>query len=372
MNLSRRKLIQLGAYSCMCLALNPKLLCQGARQTMKPKPIKIAVLGLGHYAENWIAPAIAKSNYAQLTGIITGSPHKVASWQKQYSIPDSNVYNYSNLEQIADNPSIDCVYVVTPTGTHTEFTVRTFDAGKHVICEKPMAPSLADCDRMIRAAESAKKTLQIGYRLYWDPYNVRLMDAMENKEFGALSAMQGGFSYDHGRWTQAGDWRMNPAMNPGGALFDIGVYVAQSAFYSTQMLPISVTAQSATQRSSIFKSIPEHWNWELSWPDGLISQHSASYGKNENFLRLQTEKGKLSLEPAYSYEGLSGVTPDGAMQFQPIFQQRRQIDGQCLAILKREPNLTSGAMGRRDIQLLVAIMEAAENNCRVNLSPFFS
>ena len=371
MNLSRRKLIQLSAYSCLSLILNQKVFSQSKRQSMNVKPIKIAILGLGNYAEHWIAPAIAQSNYAQLTGIITGSPHKIPAWQKKYSIPDSNVYTYSNLEEIANNPSIDCVYIVTPTGTHTEFTVRSFEAGKHVICEKPMAPSVTDCDRMIQAAESANKTLQIGYRLYWDPYNVRLMDAMENKEFGSLLGMQGGFSYDHGRWAKEGDWRMNPAMNPGGALFDIGVYVVQSAFYSTQMHPVSLTARHTTERKSIFKEIPEHWNWELTWPNRWVSQHSASYGKHENFLRLQTEKGNLSLEPAYSYEGLSGVTPDGKMEFQPIFQQRRQIDGQCLAILQREPNLTSGAMGRRDIQLLSAIMEAGESGNPVSLNSFY-
>lgn len=338
---------------------------------MTSNPVKIAVLGLGYYAENWIAPAIAQSEYAELTSIITGSPNKIAKWKTQYQIKDSHIYNYDNLESIRDNKDIDCVYIVTPTGTHADLAVRCLQAKKHVICEKPMAPTVSDCDHMISTAKKANKTLQIGYRLYWDPYNVRLMNAIKNKEFRKLIGMQGGFSYDHGAGIQEDDWRINHKMNPGGPLFDIGVYVARASFYGSQMHPISVTAQHSTDRHHIFKDIPEHWNWELTWPNKMVSQHSSSYGKQENFLRLETEKGVLEIKPAYSYEGLTGSTPNGPMNFNHTFQQKLQIDGQCLAILNKRAIITSGEMGRRDILLLNRIMEAADSKNPISLDDFY-
>jgi predicted dehydrogenase len=365
--MNRRDLLKLaatfsfGSFNCF------KADAKSNKHPMKSNPVKIALLGLGNYAEDWIAPAIAQSENAVLTSIITGSPHKIAKWQKKYSIKDTHIYNYENLEAIRDNKDIDCVYIVTPTGTHADFTVRSFQANKHVICEKPMAPTVADCDRMIRASKKANKTLQFGYRLYWDPFNIRVIDAMKQKEFGRLLGMQGGFSYDHGQWTQKGDWRVNPKMNPGGALFDIGVYVVQSSLYATQVHPLSVRAKFSTDRHPIFKDIPEHWNWELTWPNKMTSQHSSSYGKQENYLRLDTEKGRLEIEPAYSYEGLKGSTPDGVMDIRPVFQQKLQIEGQCLAILKRRPNITPSEMGRRDIYLLNCIKEAAQTQSSVSL-----
>ena len=371
MKTKRRTLLKLGLAYAMSHLLKQPIYGHNVKNLIKPSKVKIAILGLGHYAENWIAPAIAQSEYAELTSIITGSPHKISKWQKRYQIKDENVYDYENFDRIIENKSIDCVYIVTPTGTHADFTIRSLKANKHVICEKPMAPTVADCDRMIQVAKTVNKSLQIGYRLYWDPFNVRLIKAMNHKEFGELTGMQGNFSYDQGTWSEEGDWRMNSKMNPGGALFDIGVYVAQSAFYSTQEHPLSVTAKHTTDRPKIFKDIPEHWEWELTWPNQIKTQHYASYGSSGNYIRLQTAKGNLEIEPAYSYEGLKGSTPAGPMEFKHIFQQKLQIDGQCLAIHNRRANITPGEMGRRDILLLNRIMEAADSQTSIALDNFY-
>ena len=367
---SRKSFMKTTGLGLTSSLVTSNLLGTNVKNLMTTKLIKYAICGLGNYAENWIAHAIEKSSYAELTSIITGSPHKVAHWQKKYSIKDSNVYNYQTLDLIKNNPNIDCVYIATPTGNHPELTIRCFEAGKHVICEKPMAPTVADCNRMISSAKRADKTLQIGYRLYWDPYNIRLMQAMRNNEFGQLKEMEGAFSYDHGKCTGLGDWRLTKEMNVAGALYDIGVYVVQSAFYSAQRHPLEVSASYSTDRTAIFKEVPEHWNWELEWPGGIRSKHSASYGNNANYIKLKTEKGSINLEPAYSYSNIKGQSPSGKMDYADIFQQKLQIDGQSLAILGERPNITPGEMGRRDIEVLTAIMEAADTGKSVKFSHF--
>ena len=357
------KMSVLGAASTL---IKPKLFSQ----IPKNRPVKIAICGLGNYAEKWIAPAIEKSPYATLSAIITGSPEKISKWQTKYQISPNNIYNYENLDLIVDNLDIDCVYICTPTGNHAEYTIRSFQAGKHVICEKPMAPTVPDCNRMIGAARKANKLLQIGYRLYWDPFNISFMDAMKSKKYGEWIEMSGGFSYDLGRWVKKDNWRLTKEMNVGGSVYDIGVYVVQSAFYSAQTHPVSVIAKSWTDRKHIFKEIPEHWEWELEWPNGNISKHSSSYGKKENFIHLETQKGKIGLKPAYSYRGIKGYTHKGNMELEPVFQQKLQIDGQCLAIMNKTPNITPGEMGRRDIRVLNAIMESARTNQKVTFEQF--
>ena len=193
-----------------------------------------------------------------------------------------------------------------------------------------------------------------------------------DNRFGEFTNLNSGFSYDHGTKADNNDWRMDNKMNPGGPLFDIGVYLVQSAFYSTNMIPISVEAKNSTKRNEIFRKIPEFWNWNFKWPNGVKSYHSSNYSKYENFLRLNTPKGKIEIKPAYSYQNLSGFSPNGKMEFTHIFQQKKQIDGQCMAILKREANITPGEMGRRDIYVLNSIIEASETNKAVNLKRFYT
>jgi predicted dehydrogenase len=364
--MKRRDFIKTGALSTISAALVPSLFAQ----SRKTKKVKIAICGLGRYAENQIAPAINESEFATITAIITASNEKIPKWQKLYNISSKNIYNYDNLDSISNNPDIDCVYICTPTGNHAEYTIRSFQAGKHVICEKPMAPTVKDCDKMIEAAKKAKKSLQIGYRLYWDPFNISLIESMKSSKYGDWTQMSGGFSFKQGKWRGKGDWKLTKAMGVAGSLYDLGVYVVQSAFYSAQNYPLSVKARSWTDRVEIYKEIPEHWEWELEWPNGKISKHSSSYGKYENFIHLETEMGKLGLKPAYSYSGIKGYTPVGDMKYSPVFQQKLQIDNQCLAILNKKPNITPGEMGRRDIRVLNAIMESAKTKKKVIFEKF--
>lgn len=365
---SRRKILALAsAYGTASLL--------GESRVMKaPKPLGVAILGLGGYARGQIAPAFEFAEHAELVGLITGSPDKLPKWQKKYEIPDGNVYTYDNMEDIAKNDAIDVVYVITPTGTHADFTIRALEAGKHVICEKPMAPTVADCTRMIEAARKADRMLQIGYRLYWEPFHNRLITAMRDLEFGNWKELSTDFSIrmkdkvveDLAKHPSQ-QWRIDPELGVAGSLYDLGVYAIQGAFYAGGLHPVSVTAKSSTDRKDYFK-VPEHWEWELTYADGRKSQHGSSYGKSANFLHVETEEGPLKIDTAYSYHSQKGVTPTGPMEFEQVYQQAGQLDGQMLAILKRAANITPAEMGRRDIRICNAVMEAAESGKSVPLS----
>ncbi|MDX1680192.1 MAG: Gfo/Idh/MocA family oxidoreductase [Akkermansiaceae bacterium] len=364
---SRRSAIALGSGGLLATALQLR-----SAPAVQAKPelgkLGIALLGLGDYATNWLAPAIEQSKLARIAGVVTGSPEKVPDWQKKYGIPDDAVYNYENLEDIASNDDIDIIYVVTPTGLHHGYGIRALQAGKHLICEKPMAPTTADCTRMIEAARKAKRSLQIGYRLYWEPHHVHLRTAMRDKRHGDWKNLDTAFAY---RMTDFEDpknqWRIDKELGIGGALYDLGVYAVQAGFYASQQLPVSVKASSTTDRDKIFDEVPEHWEWELEYADGRKSTHWSSYGKGGNHLRMNTDEGALSIEQAYSYTGQSGETPDGPMDYKQVFQQTRQIDGQMMSIHRRNAILAPGEMGRRDIRLINAIMESADSGKEVKL-----
>lgn len=366
MNLiSRRNAIRLGAAA----AVSPFFISRA--QDVSGKRLGIALLGLGDYSTNQLGPALKLTRNARLAGIVTGSPEKIPKWQKEYEIPDANVYNYQNFDSIASNKDIDIVYIVTPTGLHAEFAIRAAQAGKHVICEKPMAPTVADCNRMIEAAEKAGVTLQIGYRLYWDPSHVRLMDIMRKKEYGDWKSIAAANGSHMRTFNGLNAWRIGKELGIGGALYDMGVYCVQAMFYTACDHPISVTAKHSTERPDIFKEVPETYEWELVFPGGRKATGVSSYGKQGNYLRAEVEQGKVEIEPGYNYGGgPKGRTPDGEMGFGPVNQQALQMDGQVAAILSKTRSKVPGEMGARDIQVINGIVEAAATGSPVKFGKF--
>ncbi len=162
------------------------------------KTYGIALVGLGSYSKGQLGPALLETDRCKLTGIVTGSPEKVPEWREKYGIAEKNVYSYETFDEIADNKDIDIIYVVLPNGMHAEYCIRAAKAGKHVICEKPMAGTVEECDAMIAAANEAGVGLHMGYRLHWDPYHLRLMQVAETEELGKLKAVETGFGFIQG------------------------------------------------------------------------------------------------------------------------------------------------------------------------------
>ena len=147
MNNNRRKFIQKTGIIAASTVFAPKIVLSSNR--LQKKKLGVALVGLGYYSTKLLAPAMELTKNCELRGIVTGSPDKIPVWQEKYQIKDSNIYNYENFDAIANNPDIDVVYVVLPPSMHAEYSIRAAKAGKHVWCEKPMAPSVAECQAMI-------------------------------------------------------------------------------------------------------------------------------------------------------------------------------------------------------------------------------
>src|SRR5689334_6671051 len=150
-SISRRRVIKTLAVGTAGLLFSPNPLLACTRK--KKDKLGIALVGLGYYSTDLLAPALQQTNNCYLAGIVTGTPAKAEAWQKKYNIPDKNIFNYQSFEQIANNDDIDVIYVVLPPSMHKEYVVRGANAGKHVFCEKPMAITANECQEMIDACK---------------------------------------------------------------------------------------------------------------------------------------------------------------------------------------------------------------------------
>lgn len=331
---------------------------------MKDGKLGIALVGLGMYSEGQLAPALGQTEHCYLAGIVTGSRKKTAQWKKKYKLPDNACYTYESFDAVKDNPDIDVVYIALPNALHAEYTVRTAQAGKHAICEKPMAVTVEECDRMIAACKESGVSLSIGYRLHFEPHNKEAMRIGQQKVFGAVKLIEAhhGLSYTKG-------WRIDKALAGGGPLMDVGIYCVQAARYATGCEPVAVTAQEGPKTyKRKFRDVEEAIAWQMEMADGSIAHCTSSYTEKRNSLRIETESGWAELEPAYSYTGIKGKTFNGQMNFPQVAQQALQMDGITQSIKEGRPSPVPGEEGRQDVKILQAIYQAMRTGERVMIS----
>ena len=129
--------------------------------------VGFAVVGLGDLALNQIIPAFGSCKKARLAAVVSGSPEKAKQVAREHGLPEKAIYDYKNYDNLRDNAEVDVIYIVLPNGLHAECTVRGAQAGKHILCEKPMANSVAECQQMIDACDKAGRKLMIAYRIQY-------------------------------------------------------------------------------------------------------------------------------------------------------------------------------------------------------------
>ncbi len=330
----------------------------------KKERLGVALVGLGYYSTDLLAPALQLTEKCYLAGIVTGTPSKAEAWKKQYKIPDKNIYNYDNFDSVANNPDIDVIYIVLPPSMHAEYTIRAAKAGKHVWCEKPMAVTEAECKSMIDACNQNKVKLSIGYRMHHEPNTQQIMKWAKSKPYGNIITVSAAAGYFDPRTDH---WKQKKAMG-GGVMGDMGVYPLNAARYATGLEPISVSATASTTRPEIYKEVVETMVFDLEFPGGITAHCETSYGKSMNDLMVNCKNGWYKLSPFQAYNGINGETSDGKKLNTPINnEQAKQMDDDAIAIMNNKPMLVPGEEGLKDIRIVEAVYRSANEKRRVTI-----
>jgi len=367
---SRRSFIRAGALG---LGLSPLLVSETGRRLvgqeettprMKNEKLGVALVGMGGYASRQLAPALEETSLCRLSAIVTGTPSKAADWQSRHPHLVGHVYDYDNFDEIANDDAVDIVYVVLPNSMHAEFTMRAANAGKHVICEKPMAISVAECQAMIDACDAAGVKLSIGYRLHFEPYNLEAMRIGQQKVFGDVKYVQASYGFRAGTWS---NWRFDHALAGGGALMDVGIYAIQAARYVTGEEPVRVTAQEVKTDPVKFATVDETLTWQLVFPSGAIASLATSYAVRMERLYVGSEDGWLELRPAFLYSGIAGQTSQGVLDFPQINQQAAQMDAFADCILNDRVSTVDGHEGMRDMRIIEAVYRSIQTGGSVDI-----
>jgi predicted dehydrogenase len=329
--------------------------------------LRVAIMGLGSYGSR-VADAMQSCTMAKLTGVISGTPSKIKDWQSKYAIPEKNCYNYDNFDAIKNNPDIDAVYIITPNGLHREQAIRVAKAGKHVICEKPMALNAAEGKDMVDACKKANVKLLVGYRMHFEAKTLEIIKMRNAGEFGKVLFFQGLSGFRIGDPTQ---WRLNKKLAGGGSMMDIGIYSVNGARYMIGEDPVWVTAQETKTDPVKFKEgVDETILFQFGFPGGAMASCLSTYTMNnlDRFF-LNGDKGFAELQPSTGYGPIKGRTNKGELTHPHITHQTVQMDEMAGIILQDKKPIVpvDGEEGLKDLKIIDAIYLAAKTGKRVDL-----
>jgi predicted dehydrogenase len=340
-------------------------------QNAKDGVVRYAVVGLGHIAQVAVLPAFAhaKENSA-VTALISDDPAKRMKVGRKYRIRD--YFSYQQYDEALASGLFDAVYIALPNHLHREYAERAARAGIHVLCEKPMAVTEADCEAMIRAADENGVKLMVGYRLHFDEANLKAVEVVQSGRIGEPKLFNSTFTMQ----VKDGDIRLNPRSEGGGVLYDIGIYCINAARYLFEDEPESVFAATTRGDDPRFASVEESVTAVLRFPGSRLASFVASFGAADvSSYRVAGSKGDLRMDPAYEYAGeiVQTVTVNGRTR-ERTFPKRDQFAPELVSfsecVLTGTDPEPSGREGLADVRIIRALYESAASARVVTLPPF--
>ena len=331
--------------------------------------VRYAVVGLGHIAQVAVLPAFkhAAAN-SELVALVSDDAVKRKKLGKKYRV--QRVCGYDQYDDLLVSGDIDAVYLALPNHLHCEFTVRAAEAGVHVLCEKPMAVTEIECEKMLAAAAATRIRLMIAYRLHFEEATLNAIEQVQSGELGEPRYFQSSFSMQ----VQDDNIRVRRETG-GGPLYDIGVYCINAARSLFRAEPIEVSCFIANNGEDRFAEVEEMATAVMRFPDQRLVAFTCSFGATDlSSYRVVGTKGDLLMEPAYEYATkLACQTTVAGKRRKQVFPKRDQFAPELIYFSKciqnqRDPE-PSGLVGLADVRIVEALLRSATGGMPVALDP---
>jgi len=330
-----------------------------------------AVVGLGSIAEISVLPAFANSKKSRLVALVSHDLARAKQLGAKFGV--GNCYAYENYDQCLDRSDVEAVFVASVNGAHAEQTIRAAAAGKHVLCEKPLANTVEDCRRMVEACRAGRVYLMTAYRKYFEPGSVALKKLVTSGKLGRLRHL---FS----TYTEVVDpakaqaWQLNRKLSGGGSLMDLGIYSVNTMRWIAGSSPIEARAHAWTEDPKRFSEVEDNIAFWLTHPDGLVCQGSSSFSAAAaSFVQVHGEKGWAALNPAFAFEEerrLFGKIQGRWFEqaFQVIDEFALELDAFADCIYSQRNPEPDGMEGLRDIATIQAVYQSVREKQPVRIA----
>lgn len=330
--------------------------------------VRFAVVGLGHFAQTAVLPAFSNvAKQAQLAALVTGDDDKAAKLGRKYDTP---TWNYETYPDLLASGTIDAVYVVTPNSEHRRYVEQAAHASVHVLCEKPLAYTVADARAMVNACRRAGVRLMTGYRLHFEAGNLQAIKAVKAGKIGEPKF----FNSVHTMQVDPDNIRVDLDLG-GGPLEDIGIYCLNAARYLFQDEPEEVSAVAVHGRDRRFAEVPESVAVTLRFPRDRLASFFCGFGETKiSEYRVVGTEGLLTMNPAYTWnDDLVQTITRRDKPKTNTFRHRDQVAAEigyfadCIQG-NRAPE-PSGTEGLIDVRIIDAIRRSYLKNRPVKVGP---
>ena len=332
-----------------------------SRAGNRGKVVRYAVVGLGHIAQAAVLPAFAHSKRnSVLAALVSSEDKKLKQLGRRYRVP--HVCHYDDVDDLFTSGEIDAVYIALPNDMHREFTVRAARAGLHVLCEKPMAVTIRECEEMIRATRAAKVKLMIAYRLHFERANLEAAQFARKGKLGDLRY----FSSDFSMQVAPDNIRLERERG-GGPLYDIGIYCINAARYCLGEEPLEVWATSTRSSDRRFREVDETVSAAMRFKDERLATFTCSFGAADKSVYSVTgTRGYITLDPAYEYaEGLAYTMKVDGRERKKKFGKSDQFAPELIyfsdCVLEDRDPEPSGEEGLADVRIIEGMLRSIEN-----------
>ncbi len=331
-----------------------------ANTQIDKKRVRFAVVGLGWIAQEDVLPAFTlKNSHFELSALVSGDQKKREELGEKYGV--TRTLAYEDYDDLLTGGEIDAVYIALPNRMHAEYAIKAARAGVHVLCEKPMAVTAHDCQRMIDAAEQSGVKLMIAYRLHFEEANMAAVEVVRSGKIGEPRFFSCAFS----QMVREDNIRLEKAEGYGPTM-DLGVYPINAARYLCRSEMFSVSATSASiPEDPRWQQVPEMTSVTLRFSDDRIAQFLVSFnGASTGTYQVVGTRGTLKLEPGFSYQAAMTMTTkiDGKEEtrtFKKSQQFGAEVEYFARAILENSPIEPDGLEGLADIRVVRAVEQSA-------------
>jgi predicted dehydrogenase len=290
-----------------------------------PDRIRIGILGCARICRRAIIAAIRRSESAELVSIASRKPAVASAWAAEFGIPKAHA---SYAELVAD-PAVDAVYIPLPNDEHKPWTLRAAAAGKHVLCEKPLALDAAEAAEMVDASHAHGVILMEAFMWRHHPRVEHTRQLLADGTLGDLRLVKMDFSFDIDR----SDWRLDPRQG-GGALYDLGCYGINAARLFTRAEPLEQFARWHLNERGADMTV----GFELRFANDVIALLDGSFECPDRFrIEIVGTRGAVELPEGVlpsPRTTLNLTTAEGkrAIEFPDADQYAVQIDAFCQGI----------------------------------------
>ena len=334
------------------------------------KPVGYAVVGLGSISEVAVLPAFQNSQKSKLVALVSHDQQRAEQLGAKFKV--KNCYSYEDYDRCLNRADVEAVFIASVNSAHAEHTLRAAAAGKHVLCEKPMATSVTDCRSMVDACKARGVRLMIAYRKYFEPGSVALRQLAGSGRLGRLRHMYSTYTeiVDPGK---ARAWQLSQKLAGGGSLMDLGIYCVNTMRWLAGSDPIEASAYAWTDDSERFHEVEDSIAFRLTHAGGLVCQGTSSFSAvPASFVQLHGENGWAALNPAFAFDEerrLFGKIQGRwfEQKFNVVDEFVLEIDAFAECIRRGRDPEPDGMEGLRDMATIEAIYRSVRENRAVTI-----